>query len=251
MCLFFFQLLFTPQNLATGGAAFTFMAEKGARIGVLPRHATSKNEMKWFEVAPCSVFHTANAFEDVDENSNMIITLHACRFPKIKLFDLVDVADEEENQLYEWKLNLNTGEVTEGILCPVFGEFPVVNPKLQGRKYRYVWLARFYKADRTTPRFDGVMKVDTVERRLVSTIEYGAGKFGGECSFVPKKGAQSEDDGYLVGIVHDESTVNTQFYIMDSLDMNVLCRVQLSARVPYGFHGIWVDDSVDPLQSKL
>ncbi|MEZ4296132.1 MAG: carotenoid oxygenase family protein [Polyangiaceae bacterium] len=50
---------------AIDGAAFPFKwaPENGARIGLMPRYGTA-DQVKWFEIDPCFVFHTWNASHD-------------------------------------------------------------------------------------------------------------------------------------------------------------------------------------------
>ena len=64
--------------------------------------------------------------------------------------------------------------------------------------------------------------------------------------FVPREGAIAEDDGYLMTFVYDESTKTSDFIVLDARDLSqpALATVHLPVRVPYGFHGNWVPDSV-------
>lgn len=73
-----------------------------------------------------------------------------------------------------------------------------------------------------------------------------------EPRFVPKTNAQSEDDGYLVAYMFDERQVGedgacrfdaaSELWIVDAKSMrNVVGKVRLPQRVPYGFHGSWFD----------
>jgi len=78
-----------------------------------------------------------------------------------------------------------------------------------------------------------------------TTFEFGDGKCAGECVFVPRRGAESEDDGYLMTFVYDECTQSSQFYVLDAAhlgdpDRALVAKVDLPRRVPYGFHGKWV-----------
>ena len=50
------------------GSAFPmrFRPEYGARIGVMPRAGTNA-DVQWFDIDPCYLFHTYNAYEVNDE----------------------------------------------------------------------------------------------------------------------------------------------------------------------------------------
>ena len=77
-----------------------------------------------------------------------------------------------------------------------------------------------------------------------STYEFGPGRHGAEPYFIPRESAASEDDGYLMTYVYDESRKASELVILDALDLArpALAQIQLPVRVPYGFHGSWIAD---------
>ncbi|KAB8248095.1 carotenoid oxygenase [Aspergillus flavus] len=79
------------------------------------------------------------------------------------------------------------------------------------------------------------------------------GWYAQECSFVPRKDGISEDDGWLVTYVFDESqldangnapaTSRSELWIIDARNMrDIVARVLLPQRVPYGMHGDWFSE---------
>jgi carotenoid cleavage dioxygenase-like enzyme len=85
---------------------------------------------------------------------------------------------------------------------------------------------------------------------LIKCFKLPQGWFAQEPRFVPRADAQSEDDGYLLVYVFDESQVNkyglckdnaaSELWILDARAMtDIVCRVHLPQRVPYGFHGMF------------
>ncbi|KAJ4108668.1 hypothetical protein NW768_012145 [Fusarium equiseti] len=71
-----------------------------------------------------------------------------------------------------------------------------------------------------------------------------------ECTFVSREGGVSEDDGWLLTYVFDESQLDalghapdsarSELWVIDAKSMKeVVMRVRLPQRVPYGFHGNW------------
>ncbi|KAJ5523375.1 hypothetical protein N7513_012919 [Penicillium frequentans] len=76
------------------------------------------------------------------------------------------------------------------------------------------------------------------------------GWYAQECSFVPRKEGTSEDDGWLLTFVFDESQLDTEgnaldnarseLWVIDAKGMqDLIARVLLPQRVPYGLHGSW------------
>lgn len=104
------------------------------------------------------------------------------------------------------------------------------------------------------PKLSGVVKLDfdMVEAMaamecVVASRSYGEGCFGSEPFFVPRSSDPNaeEDDGYIVAFTHNESTGISSFLVMDaqSPTLEIVASVELPARVPYGFHGLFVSDA--------
>lgn len=233
------------------------------RFGVFDKNAArSKGDIRWFEVKPCFVVHTANAYEEGAE-----VVVVACRFSELVLEsamgagpDMIPLSKWDHSDmsrfravLYEWRFNLSTGAVSERTLVgnTLAGEFPTINRNMLGRKTRYVYLATM-SDDKGLAQFDGVAKCDMLEGRVVARRRYGDRRFGGEAVFVPKPGARAEDDGYLLSWVHDERDESrSEVWVMDARGefregdagaLTPLCVLRTPQRVPYGFHGLWVTE---------
>ncbi|KAK4048665.1 hypothetical protein OIV83_004635 [Microbotryomycetes sp. JL201] len=80
------------------------------------------------------------------------------------------------------------------------------------------------------------------------------GWYAQESSFVPRRDAASEDDGWLLTYVFDESQLDEQgealpnarseLWVIDARTMNkVVAKVKLPQRVPYGLHGNWFTEA--------
>ncbi|EEY16350.1 carotenoid cleavage dioxygenase [Verticillium alfalfae VaMs.102] len=79
------------------------------------------------------------------------------------------------------------------------------------------------------------------------------GWFAQEPRFVPRDGAKSEDDGFLLTYVFDEAQLDktgacrpdavSELWLIDAKGMrDVVARVKLPQRVPYGMHGNWFSE---------
>jgi carotenoid cleavage oxygenase len=60
--------------------------------------------------------------------------------------------------------------------------------------------------------------------------------------FVPSGPDAAEDDGVLMGFVHDDLSGRTDLVLLDAGSLEDVARVHVPARIPYGFHGNWVPD---------
>ena len=60
--------------------------------------------------------------------------------------------------------------------------------------------------------------------------------------FVPRTGMGAEDDGWILSMWYDPAVDRSELVIQDARDFsgNVVARMKLNHRVPYGFHGSWV-----------
>ena len=74
-------LIFDPKAMVKeGGLPFKFRKERGARLGVLPRHATS-DTVRWFTASGCFVFHVVNAWEEAaTTGSQPVVVVVASRW---------------------------------------------------------------------------------------------------------------------------------------------------------------------------
>ena len=66
--------------------------------------------------------------------------------------------------------------------------------------------------------------------------------------FVPADDGAGEDDGWAMGLVYDDATDRSDLVILDATQPHAepVARVHLPGRVPYGFHGSWIDDAELP-----
>ena len=232
-----FPITLDVGRAIAGGPAVAFEPEYGSRIGVMPRYG-SDADVRWFDVKTGVVIHTANAWDEGDE-----VVLQASRS------STADIAgagtsegnnlQENQGQLYEWRINLTSGEVTERSLSDTPCDFTRVNDNYACFKTRYVY-AGIFNTERAFT-FDGVMKYDNASG-VTAEFRYGPDRHGGEAVFAPKRGCASEDDGYLVCFVHDEADNQSECLIIDAqnIEAGPIASIIMPFRVPYGFHAGWV-----------
>lgn len=98
---------------------------------------------------------------------------------------------------------------------------------------------------------DAIVKSDDLNEPIKAFI-MPEGWYGQESRFVPRVNGASEDDGWLLTYVFNESSqlsgngqpttdAKSELWIIDAKNMaHVVAKVHLPQRVPYGFHGIWI-----------
>ena len=79
----------------------------------------------------------------------------------------------------------------------------------------------------------------TVEARN-DTARYGYG----EPVFIPREGAITEDDGYVMALRLDTETQTSDLAIFNAqaITEDPIAVVHVPARIPNGFHGNWIPD---------
>ena len=228
-------------DLAMKGDPFpiAWQNERQSRIGLLPLDGEA-SDIIWCEAPRCYVFHSVNAFEVNGGQDDKKIIIDLCRYERIFQKDLKGPAGDSPSQLARWTVNTENGTVSEEIVSDLAHEFPAHDPRTVGRKHRYAYTAVGFDLG-PTYRTD-------METGEVVFHDHGEGRFGGEPVFVPRDGSTSEEDGWVLVCVNDRAGSPAELVILNANDIEEepVARIHLPQRVPDGFHGAWVADSVVP-----
>jgi carotenoid cleavage dioxygenase len=231
------------ERAMRGGNPITWEPEMGSRFGVLPRRGTNA-DVRWFVGRPGYVFHFANAYEEgeriIIHGSRMEHTSFAAGRGAGAAIDMGSAEKTDDGSMYRFVLDLASGSVHEEPLDDRSVDFVRIHPGRFGLPHRYTFGS--YCQDASEPgTFDHYIKYD----HLKGTSEVralGARVRCGEAVFVPRPGATDEDDGWVVGLTHDEDERRSELVILNGQDFTgeAQARVQLPTRVPYGFHAEWI-----------
>lgn len=233
-------VVFSLEEALKGGMPFHWSDDYPARMGIMPRDGHDA-DVQWFEIDPCFIFHTLNAF---DENDGKTVVLDACRSSEIWRKAGEMTTDSGELTLHRFRFDLTNGKVKEETLDDRMLEFPRVAAARIGQKNRFGFLLDVAQKEDGSPAFQGLVKID-LERGTSQTHKYGQASASAEPVFVPAEGADpNSDEGWVMSYVHDETTDDTWFTVVDASDLGLppVARVKLPQRVPYGFHGSWLPD---------
>ncbi|KAG2238899.1 hypothetical protein Bca4012_023687 [Brassica carinata] len=233
------QVVFKLGEMMAGNSPVVFDGDKVSRLGIMPKDATEASEIIWVDSPETFCFHLWNAWESPETEE--VVVIGSCMSPADSIFNERD--ESLKSVLTEIRINLRTRESTRrGLLDDEVNlEIGMVNRNRLGRKTRFAFLAI---AD-PWPKVSGFAKVDLFTGEIKKYV-YGSEKYGGEPFFLPSgavDGRENEDDGYIFCHVHDEEKESSVLQIVNAVNLKLEATIKLPSRVPYGFHGTFVDSS--------
>lgn len=203
----------------------------------------------------------------------------------------IENQEEEQCRLYYYQFPLTKGNNTirhQWALSNVSFEFPSMRESKSMSAAKYIYgcssdtsfgaaLGKAAKIDalvkmdvetlinrgiRNPPiQIKGCLDMRTVEEVIASKdpndpikiFKLPQGWFAQETRFIPRENGATEDDGWLVSYVFDESQLEingtcrpnakSELWIIDAKNMtDVVAKVLLPQRVPYGLHGTWFSE---------
>jgi carotenoid cleavage dioxygenase-like enzyme len=205
--------------------------EFGARIGVMSRDGSTAP--RWFEIDPCYVFHTVNAY---DEGGTVV--LDVVRHEQMFSDDLYGIADGT-GTLDRWTIDLRAGRVRQQRIDDRTQEFPRVDPRTVGRPHRYAYTAEARLSDFVKPF--GTLVQHDLKSGTRTAAKLGPGRQAGEGVFVPAGAKAAEGEGWVLSIVYNAIEDRSDLVILDATNFGgeAVANIALPQRVPFGFHGIW------------
>lgn len=228
-------VIFDLELAMQGSMPYRWEPEYGARVGVLERSTDERtvggDQVQWFDVEPCYVFHPMNAF--VDPAGKVVVD--TARYPS--LWDKSADDFETPSSLHRWSFDLDGGTVSEAQLDDYPMEFPRIAEHLTGLPNRFGYGAG-------GPDGSSLSKYD-LTAGTSQVRDFGPTAMPGEPVFVPADGATDEDHGWLMTYVYNKDSETSDFVILDARDITAepVAVVNLPQRVPFGFHGSWIDDA--------
>ena len=229
---------------AMAGSSFPFRwyDDYDARVGLLPRAAASGDEIVWCSIGPCYAFHPVNSY-DTDDGR---VIVDICVYEKLFDHDRNGPIRDAMPVLERWTVDGGAGTVRREVIDERFQEFPRVAGSVLNLPYRFAYTASVGTTFGEW-NFGPTLKHD-LQTGSSEAFDHGAGRGAGEPVFVSRPDATSEDDGWILTVVHDAAADRSDVVVLDALDFvrGEVARVHLPQRVPHGFHGNWVRDTVTP-----
>jgi carotenoid cleavage dioxygenase len=226
-------VVFDISKMASGEPPLAWDESYGARIGVMPRFGTN-DDIRWFEIDPCYVFHPMNAFVDGSK-----VVADVGRHEYMWRDSMEDFAP---SYLYRWTFDLESGAATEEQLDDVTHGFPRVDDRVVGLPYRYGWAAGPRPGGESGANSPGVIVKYDMKTGSSSHHDFGPHQQPGEFAFAAAASGSAEDEGWTMGFVYDQAENKSDLVILDATDpaADPVARIHLPQRVPHGFHGSWI-----------
>jgi len=207
-----------------------------ARVGLLPREAAG-SEVIWCDVDPCYVFHVANAYDT--ENGDVILDVVAYD----RMFAEASLGPDAPRGAFErWTIGPSERRVRRAVIDNHQQDFPRIDERGCGRPYRYAYAMALPET-----REPGFIAANSLLKHDLQTggrhvHDFGAYRYPGEFVFAPAHAAAGEDEGWLIGLVINETDQTTDLEIIDARDFagSPCARVHIPLRIPPGFHGNWL-----------
>jgi carotenoid cleavage dioxygenase len=236
--------IFTPDS-----DFFTFRENANFSLGLLPRRRNAAlGDVQWLEFdSPHVLIHTLNAWEEADGT----VVVWA---PLGNNFSLT--VDRKSNgnvfHMAELRMHPMTKIVTkEWIDTQNNVEFPRIRDECLGRSLcQYGYAGIMAEGEETGDgMFVGFVIYDLKRKSVHSTVRFPEGEFGGEPVVIPKpRSADTQDPSnkvyigtFVFNVVDQASYV--LLYDGETTSHEPIARVLIPHRVPYGFHGGWVEES--------
>ncbi len=219
-----------------GQSPYAWEPELGGYIGVIVRDQ-GVSSLRWFRAPSCYVFHVLNAWE-----ANGRLMADVMQYDEPPLFPRADgrsVTGSARAHLVRWTLDPTapTDMILRTQLDDIGGEFPRIDDRTAGQRNRFGMFA-----GHSTPAAgtDSIVWLDlTTGKRVLYTLPAGDGV--SEPIFVPRHAAAEEGDGWLLAVAWRGEERRSDLLVFDTggIDRGPVATVQLSHRVPFGFHGNW------------
>jgi len=238
-----FPYFHDPEILRKSGYRVArFHRNLPSRFGVIPRLGAA-DSIRWFEFEPGYVLHMVNAWEEGDW-----IIMDGCFQPDPSIRRRPEEGElasmlgylRVRAHLHRWRMNLRTGECDETPLDDLNVEFCLPDTELYGVKTRYSYHQQL-PIDYHTVHYAELVKYDH-EDGSNTRCAYGDGIYGSESPFARRPHAKREDDGYVLTLISYVDGRPSECWVFDAtqIERGPIAKVKLPARIPTGFHAIWM-----------
>ncbi len=236
-------LVFNVFKALGGQLPFEWKPEYGTKIGLIHRKNMDQKPI-WIETEPLWMWHFMNAYE---EQGQVIVDF--VYHNHIELEPQETYTLEVKSNLQRFRINPQEKTMKPESLDDRIVDFPTFDFRKTGQPYRFGYTPHIdleLIAKKQIPNYFPELIQYDLEQKVSHVHRFKPGQYCGEASFIPKAGQVSEDQGYVVTLVFDETTETSLLVILDAANFasEPLAEIHLPVRVPSGFHGNWISNVI-------
>ncbi|HWW65066.1 MAG TPA: carotenoid oxygenase family protein [Sphingomonadaceae bacterium] len=230
---------------------FGFDRQRPIYLGVLPRKGTAE-DLRWFTAPNLFASHVMNAYNEgtkVHFDTPMAAGNMFPFFPDTEEAPFDPVAAQSRVTRWTVDMTANSDEIEMTRLTELVGEFPRIDDRFAGQKYRHGYLLvqdMEKPVDLPGGRSASGLLMNTIAHIDVETGEtdtYWVGPVSSlqEPAFIPRPGSDVEGDGYLVMIENRLAELRSRLLLLDARKVAAgpIAIVDLPFRIRPGLHGNW------------
>ena len=226
----------------SGRPPYAWEPDKGACVGVMKRGGGT-DAIRWFRGEARYVFHVMNAGEHGER-----IVADVMQFEQAPLFPHPDGSPTDplksRARLCRWTFDLaaNTDSFSSCYLDDIAGEFPRIDERRAGLVSDHGWYTCYNPLCPKDTEMSGLVHVDGRGTQR-GRYQLPPGDSISEPVFVARHTEAAEGDGWLLAVVWRAQQNRSDLAVFNATEVTSgpIALVQLSHRVPAGFHGNWVE----------
>lgn len=214
--------------------SYVWRPDRPSRILVVAKETLEI--VRQYELPACFVFHFGNGFEEADGTIRFDCARRAD--PRVMTEELREVmrgAQRPSGEVPSMLVRLDPNGSARTEIVPGSNEFPRVDPRQIGQRYRRIWSVLF-----DGPSQPGVRRFD-LESGKTDIHRYGPHAMVEEHVYVPKPDA-GEGEGWLLGTHLDFRAGVTRLAVLDAMNLAAgpIALASLPYPLPLGLHGSFV-----------
>jgi carotenoid cleavage dioxygenase-like enzyme len=244
-----FPLTASAARTQAGLPAYAWEPSFGAYVGVLRREDARKTkaDVRWFRAPTCFVFHVMNAWEE-----NGLVHIDVMQSDTPSGFTWPDGQPIERTsgtRLCRWTIDpaRSDARVASEALSDLTGEFPRIDDRMMGLRYRHGWFAAH--GDDNDTLFSRIAHIDHAHPSRADVYALPDDDATSEPVFVPRSAGAQEGDGWILAIVYRGQSERSDLLVFDAMQLSAgpIAIAELPHRIPNGFHGNWIDAHNRPI----
>lgn len=241
------------ERLEAGLPHFGFDRGRPVHLGILPRRGANR-DVRWFSMPTVFASHVMNAWNEGTKIHFDVPQAVGNMFPFFPdTAGAPFVPEEAAGRMTRWTVDMaaDSDEIATAPLAELVGEFPRIDDRWTGRRYRHGWQL---VQDMTKPvdlpggRSAAGLMMNTLGH---VDLETGAAETWWvvstsslqEPAFIPRPGSTGEGDGYMVAVENRLAEMGSRLLLFDArrIAAGPVATVAVPFRLRPGLHGNWAE----------